>query len=259
MYPEAHNDAPRAQARIAEGKPMGESPRLVYQQSFPYHYHTEPVYLDPYPHAGSLRCAVTILGVLGILQIASIQGLLAVGCMCYAGCCCGSRKQVVRASSCLKCTAFIAVILSCVYCAAAVVVTQRVCDRLCGLIVLDVTQPTQAQDYQRYSQMLVNAVDAYRSNTTAASYDNGESGKSRWLLVHPWEVCETLHQPEVAAHGVFFPHPLSSFGRSIEIYLLAVNGATAVVGTMVIFLSRKVLNAQMTAPVERVSMHVLAP
>ena len=124
---------------------------------------------------------------------------------------------------------------------------------------MDVEQPEQAQQYQQYSQMLLGAVKAY--NSTDASVNYGESGKSRWLLVQPWEVCESLSpdQPEIASNGVFFPHPLTSFGRSIEIYRLAVNGATAAVGTMVALLARKAIKAQMTAPVERVSMHVLAP
>ena len=119
------------------------------------------------------------------------------------------------------------------------------CDRLCGLVVLDATQPDRPE-LAHDGGLLISAV----GTTTAdvATYKEGVSGDEA-DPAQPWEVCDSLAVPEVASQGVYFPHPLKSFGRIIEIYLITVNGATAVVGTLIDPLC-KAVDAQMRSPMD---------
>lgn len=239
---------------VAIGKPV-VSGGVFGGPAFPYR--SNPTFLDSSPHAGSLKCFTILLGLLGILQIFSVQGLLAVCCLCYVGCCCGEPQRITRNATCIKCCSMVAVLFAAVYCAGAIVLTQQVCDRLCGLVVLNTETPTGAAAWNTDELLLTNALAAF--NGTDAYLTTGASGKSRWMIVHPWEVCDGLNVEEVASDGVFFPHPLAKFGKIIEYYLLAVNGSTVVVGILVNIFASKVLASQRTMPLERVSMGVFAP
>ena len=67
--------------------------------------------------------------------------------------------------------------------------------------------------------MLISAVEHY-NGTDVAMYKEGASGKTRWMLA-PMGSVRQLRRPEVASQGVYFPHPLKSFGKIIGMYLLA--------------------------------------
>ena len=85
----------RARALVAQRKNVvvaGRSVSPAYQRAaFPTSSAPSPS-TSTTTHMLATRCASMCLGLLGTLQIASIQGLLSVISLCYIGCC-GARGQ----------------------------------------------------------------------------------------------------------------------------------------------------------------------
>jgi len=185
------------------------------------------------PDVGCLRCFVILLALLGLVQIFSIQGILALTIVCEMGCCCGSSARIVRGLTSRGCCSLncraITVSLFCVLYIGGAVVGAKFLSDVCGIVITDNENVVQKAAYTAGVASIGAGEIAWQAAhpTASAPFDSeNTAGHFEWAFVWPSSVCDYMVPLKSEGNGIYYPHPLSSFSTQIRLYLLAVNGAT---------------------------------
>ena len=96
--------------------------------------------------------------------------------------------------------------------------------------------------------------------TTEVYITAPEIGSFHTMFVYPFDVCDlpVIKDASVAGDGVYWPHPLSTFGTYIKMYLLSTNGLMLVFAAASVYYAAKIDKFQ-TRPREYSMQAPMAP
>lgn len=152
------------------------------------------------PNVSCLRFWNIVLALLGIAQVFSIQGILALTIAWKFGCCCGSPEGMIRELTgrrgccSLNCRAAAVVAMCGVYLAAAVM-GDTYLSSVCGIVITDKSNPLQAAAYTLGLASIGAGEAAWQvaNPTASAPVDiEDEAGSFAWAFVYPSDVCDFM-------------------------------------------------------------------